>query len=245
MLAVVSGGSGALASMLKEASKSKEGLEIESLSKVFCDIRYEKFVEEALSKHAPDVFIHAAARAQPMSFHEEKPGESMETNIKGTCNVAKACMNSRVKLVYISTDYVYPGTEGDYREEDPTNPFNNYGLSKLGGECAARMVPGSLILRCSFTKRPFKHKLAFSDSYRSYMYDDEIASLILDLVQGGAAGIFNVGGPRQSVYEFVRDGKGTYSPATKDSVQEFIPEDTSMDTYKLRKYLRGQETYWR
>ena len=80
------------------------------------------------------------ALTRPMVLHTENPDLSISTNIIGTSNVVLACMESNVKLVYISTDYVYPGTDGNYKEEDPLLPVNLYAWSKLGGNVLSGVV---------------------------------------------------------------------------------------------------------
>ena len=52
---------------------------------------------------------------------------------------SKVMLKHKIKLIYFSTGYVYPGTKGNYTEKDGVKPFNNYGLSKLGGECSVSM----------------------------------------------------------------------------------------------------------
>ena len=64
---------------------------------------------------------------------------SIDNNIIGTCNVVKACKKLKIKLIYLSTSYVYPGLKGNYKETSPLLPYNNYAWSKLGGECAVQM----------------------------------------------------------------------------------------------------------
>ena len=57
-----------------------------------------------------------------------------------------------IKIIYFSTGYVYEGKKGNYSENDAVKPFNNYGLSKLGGECAVMMYKNSLVLRITMTE---------------------------------------------------------------------------------------------
>ena len=70
----------------------------------------------------------------------------------------KICEKNNVKLIYFSTGYVYACIKGNYKETDPVKPFNNYGFSKLGGECAVQMYKNSLILRITMTEKPFVTK---------------------------------------------------------------------------------------
>lgn len=57
-----------------------------------------------------------------------------KTNVEGAHNIALACTNVGAKLVYISTDYIFDGEKGNYKEIDKANPINYYGLTKLEGE---------------------------------------------------------------------------------------------------------------
>ena len=57
----------------------------------------------------------------------------------GTANLVSICSELKIKLIYFSTSYVYPGSKGNYREDDAVLPWNIYAWSKLGGECAVQM----------------------------------------------------------------------------------------------------------
>jgi len=80
-------------------------------------------------------------------------------------------------------------------------PSNNYGWSKLGGECVSKLVPNSLILRCALCDIPFRHKKAFSSTWRSSVRHTDVAEIILKLKD--EIGVINVGGEYKSVYDFV------------------------------------------
>ena len=74
-----------------------------------------------------------------MNAHDKNINNSIDVNIIGTCNVVKACSERNIKLVYFSTNYVYPSKSGNYNEKNPVLPINNYAWSKLGGEAAVNM----------------------------------------------------------------------------------------------------------
>ena len=107
--------------------------------------------------------IHCAALSRPMDVHEKHISKSIKSNIIGTRNLTIACSDLRIKLIYFSTNYVYPGIKGNYSEEDNLFPINNYAWSKLGGECAVKLYKNSLILRICMTEKPFIHKYAFKN----------------------------------------------------------------------------------
>ena len=93
-----------------------------------------------------------------MSIHEKNINKSIELNIIGTANVTKVCSELNIKLIYFSTNYVYPGVKGNYSENDNLFPVNNYAWSKLGGECSVKLYKNSLIVRVCMTEKPFLHK---------------------------------------------------------------------------------------
>ncbi len=82
----------------------------------------------------PQLLIHSAAYAD-VDGCERFPDKAYKTNAIGTRNIAVACNELNIPIVYISTDYVFDGTkDGTYKEDDFTNPINIYGKSKLAGE---------------------------------------------------------------------------------------------------------------
>lgn len=88
--------------------------------------------------YRPDAVIHCSAYTAV-----DKAEDDLElctaVNEEGPCNIAKACKAIDAKMVYISTDYVFPGT-GDhiYEVSDTTGPLGAYGETKLGGELAVK-----------------------------------------------------------------------------------------------------------
>ena len=80
-----------------------------------------------------------------MNIHEKNIIKSMNSNIIGTANVVKCCKKNNIKLIYFSTNYVYPGIKGNYSETDNLKPINNYAWSKLGGEASVHLYKNSLI----------------------------------------------------------------------------------------------------
>jgi dTDP-4-dehydrorhamnose reductase len=93
-------------------------------------------VEEEIIGSAPDVIIHAGAYTD-VDGAERKPDLAMAVNAKGTEQVARAAVRLGARLMYISTDYVFDGTQRiPYREYDNPHPINRYGFSKWKGEKA-------------------------------------------------------------------------------------------------------------
>ena len=196
---LVTGGSGRFGSILKGLKTNYEML---FPSKTILDITNFRSIQKYIKLKKPNIVIHLAGLSRPMNIHDRKIKESINLNIIGTCNVTKACAEKNIKLIYFSTSYVYPGTKGNYMESDSLLPVNNYAWSKLGGECAVQLYKNSLILRLCMTEKPFVHKAAFYDVKNSFMYHDEVAKILLKLLN--VKGILNIGGPTKSVYNFAK-----------------------------------------
>lgn len=98
------------------------------------DIRDRSAVWNCIASYRPDVVMHCAAWTA-VDLAEKSEQAVMEINRDGTRNIAEASAYFGSKLLYISTDYVFPGKGICYYEtEDPTGPLNVYGRSKLAGE---------------------------------------------------------------------------------------------------------------
>ena len=65
---------------------------------------------------------------------------SISLNIIGTSNIVIECAKRNIKVIYFSTNYIYPGVKGNYSETSPLLPLNNYSWSKLGGEVSGSNV---------------------------------------------------------------------------------------------------------
>jgi len=205
------------------------------------DITQLEDIEAAIEIYKPDIFLHAAAYTRPMSKHRKNPDLSIQNNIIGTCNVVLACIKHDIKLIYMSTDYVYPGTTGDYKEEDPLLPINDYAWTKLGGECAVRLYKNSLVLRACMTERPFVHDKALVDSKKSLMYIDEAAEICLKLLD--ETGIINMGGEPTNSYEFIKHERPNIEKIyRKDILDVNMAEDSTMNLDKMKESLHEKNT---
>ena len=239
MKILVSGGDGSLAiALTKQVRLNFTDIELICLPRFNMDVTEVGSIFSSVLAIKPDIFLHAGALTKPMSIHDKWRGSSIDNNIIGTANVAYVCSHyQHIKLVYISTDYVYPGIKGGYKENDPLQPINHYAISKLAGEYAVRMLDNYLILRCSHTEYPFQHLKAFTDSFKSCLYVDEAAEIIVKLIQRNAAGIVNVGGPRTSVYDFAAQSNPDVGTITRSEVGLWVPQDISMNTDIMHKII--------
>ena len=236
---LISGGHGRFGNWIRYYSLI-EGYNICSPTSKEMDITDFESVNSNIIKYRPDVFIHAAALTRPLIAHEDNPYKSIETNIIGTSNVVLTCMKHNIKLVYISTDYVYEGTDGNYNEESPLKPFNKYGWSKLGGECSVKLYENSLILRISMLNKPILYPKALVDVKRSLLFDDDAAKITLKLLD--ESGVVNVGFKPQSIYKFAKEHNPNIGKTYLGEVKGLkLAKDTSLDVNKMMKLLKKEE----
>jgi len=231
---VVTGGSGRFGRSLK---KNTGNYKMFFPNKSELDILKINSIKKYLKKNKPKYLIHLAGLSRPMSMHNKNISKSIDLNIIGAANVVKVCALFKVKLIYFSTSYVYPGTKGNYKEEDPLFPVNNYAWSKLGGESAVQMYRNSLILRICMTEKPFVHNSAFGDVLTNFIYHEDLVKIFLKLIE--KKGIINVGGPSQTVFNFVKKENPKIKKIYAKKIKGLnFPLNSSMNLKKLRKYLK-------
>ena len=190
-------------------------------------------ISKNLNKYKPSHILHLAGLSRPMKIHEKSVSKSINLNIIGTCNLVNEAMKLGIKIIYLSTSYVYPGIKGNYNEEDALKPWNNYAWSKLGGECAVHMYKNSLVVRLCMTEKPFVHKKAYANVRTNFIFQEDAAKIILKIIN--KKGIINVGGPSQTVYEFAKKNKKKIKKIF--SKGEF-PKRADMNLKKLRKIVK-------
>ena len=229
---LVTGGDGRFSKILKKENKF---LNLIFKSKKELNIMNLKSIENCIKKVKPKIIMHTAGLSRPMNLHKKNISKSIDLNIIGTANITKICKKYNIKLVYFSTGYVYEGVKGNYSESDPVKPFNNYGLSKLGGECAVAMYSNSLILRITMTEKPFLHKKAFSNLKTNFMFHDDLVKMLPKILK--QKGILNVGGRSQSVYSFAKKNNSKVKKIRAKKVLDF-PLNQTMNLAKLKKIIR-------
>ena len=193
------GASGRFGSIFRRINFNKKYLYPTKKVLNICNI---ESVKKYFKKHKPDLVIHCAALSRPMDVHEKKISKSIQINIVGTSNLVCICELFKTKIIYFSTNYVYPGKKGNYNEDSPLKPLNNYAWSKLGGESAVQMYKNSLILRVCMTEKPFIHKFAYKNLITNFIFQEEIVKILPRLYS--KKGIINIGGKSQSVYKFAK-----------------------------------------
>ena len=234
MHVLLTGGTGLLGNELQ-----KLGIPLDSPSSDELDITDASAVAEYIANARPDVIIHAAAATNNREI-EANPSLALDVNIGGTTNIARACLGTRIRLVYLSTDYVYKGDRRDYSEDDELLPGNLYAWSKLAGEAAVRAVANYLIIRTSFGSSAFAYPAAYTDKFASKDYVDRIAPQILEAALSPLTGVLNIGGPRRTLFDYASERNPGISALTLGESGIFTPRDTSMDLSRWQKYQRGE-----
>lgn len=190
-----------------ERELDQRGIEHLGTSSRELDITDREAVERLMESYRPDAVIHCAAYTK-VDLAEDEPERCWAVNADGTRNVAAACRRTGAKLLYISTDYVFPGTgERFYGTGDPTGPVNTYGRSKLAGELAVQsLLEKYFIVRISwvfgkngnnFVKTMLRlaetraELSVVCDQIGSPTYTADLAPLLCDMVQTERYGVYH------------------------------------------------------
>lgn len=206
MRILVTGASGQLGYDV-ERELERRGIEHLGTSSRELDITDREAVERLMAAYRPDAAIHCAAYTK-VDLAEDEPERCWAVNADGTRNLAAACREIGAKLLYISTDYVFPGTGEQFRRtDDSVSPVNTYGRSKLAGELAVQsLLETYFIVRISwvfgkngnnFVKtmlRLAETKAELSvvcDQIGSPTYTADLAPLLCDMVQTERYGVYH------------------------------------------------------
>ena len=231
---VVTGGSGRFG---REIQKYKSRHKIFFPKSSELDILNIKKIKNYLSKKKPKILIHLAGLSRPMNVHNTNIAKSIDLNIIGTANVTKICEELNIKLIYVSTNYVYQGTKGNYKETDPLLPVNSYAWSKLGGEASVQLYKNSLILRICMTEKPFVHKKAFANVKTSFIFHEDVVRILFKLLN--EKGIINLGGKSEYIYNFAKKFNPNVKKIfLKKNINNIMPFDSTINLQKLNNILK-------
>lgn len=185
------------------------------------DISDQAAVEKTLADKLPEVVIHVASITD-LDLCEQNPELAFRVNATATGFLAEACRNVKSFLIYVSTDYVFDGEQGNYREHDQPNPVNVYGKSKLLGEqevarkgvefCIARtsvLFGWGRKYRPNFATWVYEKLRAgqkinvVTDQYATPTLNSNLARMLLEAAERRVSGIFHLSGStRINRYEF-------------------------------------------
>jgi len=226
MRILITGASGLLGHAVFQSSK-KSGIEMhgtyherrvdENLTHL--DINNKNQLDEIMKKVSPNIIIHTSALTN-VDYCEDHREEAWKINVEGTRNIVEKCSELGIKMIYISTSYVFDGKMGMYDEEAIPNPINYYGLTKLEGEKLASSLSSFLIIRttwifdCNFDEKNFAIRFVNNlkngqtvkvptDQVGNPTLARNLADAIVELAQNNSIGIYNIAGLNSlSRYEF-------------------------------------------
>jgi dTDP-4-dehydrorhamnose reductase len=217
----------------------------------------------------PEVVVHAAALTD-VDKCEINRDLAWRINVEGTRNIVEAGKKSRAFLVYMSTDYVFNGETGRYKETDKPDPINFYGVTKLKAEeLVKEMTDKYCIARASviYGSTPAAGKVNFAlwllkklkskeqvkvvtDQWNSPTLNTNLAEMILEIIENKIAGAFHLSGAtRINRYDFAKllaqafslDGNLIESVSSAEfSWIAKRPRDSSLDTAKAQQTLKSK-----
>jgi dTDP-4-dehydrorhamnose reductase len=233
------------------------------------DVKDKNRVEEAVKNVKPEVVVHAATLTD-VDECEENRELAWKINVEGTRNIAEAAKSSNAFLVYISTDYVFNGDTGNYKETDVPDPINYYGFTKLRAEGLVKELMGEYcIARASviYGSTPAAGKINFAlwllnklkkneqtkivaDQWNSPTLNTNMAGMTLEIIERKLTGTFHLSGAtRISRYDFAKKIAKTFNldtnlisptPSAEFSWAAKRPKDSSLDTAKAQQTLKSK-----
>jgi len=233
------------------------------------DICNKESVNEAFKRIKPEAVVHAAALTN-VDKCEEYMDLARKVNIEGTKNILESSERNNAFTVYISTDYVFSGEKGLYKEIDKPKPINYYGLTKLEGEkIVTKSATEWCIVRPSviYGSRPAAGKENFAlwvlnklkkrepmkiitDQWVSPTLNINLADMILEIIERKLTGFYHLAGATPiNRYNFAlliaekfRIDNSPISPS-KSNEMEWIakrPKNTSLNVEKALKKLKNK-----
>lgn len=186
------------------------------------DLNSPSQIKARLRDMRPDWIVHCAA-ATDVDWCQDHPEDARRINAEASRELAESARRTGTRFLFVSTDAVFDGGRGGYGEEDPPCPVNVYGSTKWAGEQAVRKVlPTTLVVRTNlygWNLQP-KQSLAewildrlesggrvpgFEDVIFTPILADDLAELLLDMVDRSMEGLYHVAGSEAlSKYEFAR-----------------------------------------
>ncbi len=236
---LVTGASGQLGQCLKQQLYNAGDISCYFASKEDLDITDNEAVQGFFSEYNFDYCINTAAYTNVEKAESEQKMAFL-VNAEGAYNLAKVCKKHNVVLLHLSTDYVFDGTKKTpYLEEDPTNPLNVYGASKLKGEqYISTSCSKHFIIRTSWLYSQYGHN--FLNSMLQFANQKKV--LTITTQQKGTptnandvaqvlVSIIKTGNARYGIYHFSNQGEATWY----DFATAIFKATGEIDTVNLAK----------
>ncbi len=228
----ITGGNGLLGSKLLAEARNKYSLvsiDLQESSLAQCgkleyiqgDITDREEIIKQISRVHPDCVIHTAAFTNVDGCEKEKD-KAWEVNVLGAENVALVCRDLKIKMIHISTDYVFDGKNGPYSETDEPHPIGFYGKTKLESEKRISEIVEDFVIartmvlygyfpgvRMNFVTwligklRDGERVNIVTDQYGTPTLADDLARALIVLFEKGGQGLYNTAGSELiSRYDF-------------------------------------------
>jgi dTDP-4-dehydrorhamnose reductase len=180
-----------------------------------------------------DVIVNCIAFTNTYSNDKES---NWNINYKAVADLVGYCNNYNIKLVHISTDYVYTNSVSNASEEDiPIHGNNWYSYTKLLADAFIELKSHDyLILRESHKPNPFPYDNAWINLIGNFDYVNKIADIIINLIKLEQNGIINVGTDLKTIYDLALETNKNVKPTLKPKK---APEDVSLNLTKLKNIL--------
>jgi len=225
---LLTGGSGLLGTELRQY------LDCYAPTSSELDITNLEQVNRYIANHHVTLIIHCAAYTDVTKAETEKE-LCYKINVLGTHNLVK----QHLPMIHISTDGVFSGSKGMYKEDDYLDPVNYYSFTKTLAEQPVQTLERWAIIRTTFRPWPFQREGACVDKYFSADYVQIIGAMIIRFVSKFGTldnGIYHVGGDRISVYNLARQSREVKPIKISDVTAVKLPKDTSLNINKWRQY---------
>ena len=235
MVVLITGGTGSLGIELKKFFRENISPTHEEL-----DITNKEQVKKIFQQNKIDTVIHTAAITKVRKCEDDKQ-LAWDVNVEGTKNLIDEIIHSKLNInfVYVSTACIFDGHSGMYTEKSIPYPENFYSLTKLLGEFEVNRLPNTTIIRTNFVPRkPWPYEKAFTDRFGTYLFADQVANGIQDIIKEKITGIVHIVGDKKiSIFELAKMTTPQIEPMTiKDYSGPPLTMDMSLETIRWKKY---------
>lgn len=157
MKILLTGATGQLGNELQDTLP--DGFNLTALNRTQCDISDRASIQQNIQKYAPDLIINAAAYTA-VDKAEQEQTQAYAINHLGIENIAITAAEANIKIIHISTDFVFDGQNNrPYQPTDKTNPQSVYGASKLAGDTSLleHLPDNHILIRTSWVYSKYGH----------------------------------------------------------------------------------------
>jgi len=211
------------------------------------NILNQKKIEDYLIKNNIKIILHCAALARVKECEKNKK-KAFKINVFGTQNIVKSVNNCwkknnlNIRVIFISSDAVYPSTRGNYKETDNLKSYNYYGWTKIQGEKAIKKLNSYTIIRTRFfNKYKIKFNYAAVNIFTSSIEVSKLVKYINRIIKKKFKGVLNVGGKRVSDFEKYNKYKKNIKPCDKsrifNNLDLKLATDASLNLEKFNKLI--------